>query len=70
MSIKSWFTRVGTVGESPSFVAFNAHCFFAAFVVLFASMWITLSDVLVVAVFAAMVKEFYLDLQPWFETAP
>lgn len=70
MSVKSWFTRLGTIGESGPFVAFNAHCWFAAFVVLTASHWLPLSWVVGASLILAGGKEFVLDLQPWFETAP
>lgn len=58
-----------SIGESPAFVAFNAHCWFAAVVVhLMLRFGMTTTVAVVAAVGLAAFKEFFIDLR--YETSP
>ena len=59
MSLRSVFAKIAT---NPDFIAFNAHCFFAAFCVSTALLlggsflWVP-----IIATILAGIKEFYID---------
>jgi len=63
-SLKKIAEWIGGVGVSPGFIAFNAHCWFAAFMVS----WLVNAGVnpVIVAIGAALlawIKEFWYDMR-------
>lgn len=61
-------TAIASVGESPNFIAFNAHCWFAFFVVVVVAEFVPLIFVLIACLIAAAIKEYWFDLK--YETNP
>ncbi len=63
-NVTRFATWIGKIGPSPGFVAFNAHCWFAAFVVATAiRAGLPALPTAILAVALAAAKEFWFDLK-------